>query len=361
MKFFFDARYIRTVGFHDGVSRYSTELAHALYELDSSITFIISSDAQRKFLPSGAAFLTFHAVTSWKEPMTALILNKYKPDVVATPLQTMGSFGRHFKLILNQQDMTYYRLPTPPSNMSWVVRMLWRLYHLSYWPGRWTLNAADCVATVSETSKHEIEAAKLTKRPIIVVPNAARDLSSYLNEPVKQYTQPPANIVYMGSLFVHKNVETLIAAMTFLPGRTLHILSRVTPSRKAELSKLFPTGSTVMFHNGVSDEIYAEILSKNAIMASATKSEGFNLNLAEALKLGVPCVFSDIPVHHEVAGDGALFADPRSPKDFAEKITSLDNVAVREALIAKGQAHIQKFSWQHSAHVLLSAARDLVR
>ena len=359
MRFFFDARYIRT-DFHDGISRYTHELCLALYELDLSVTFLISDEKQLTLLPKDVKHIKIHAVDSWKEPFTSLILNTYKPDVVATPLQTLGSFGRRFKLILNQQDMTYYKHATPPLHMSRPVRLLWRLYHLTYWPGRWTLNAADIVATVSNTSKQEIQKVKLTKRPIIVVPNAARDLTPLLDTPLRQSKTPPKNLVYMGAFTPYKNAQTLIAAMEFLPGRTLHLLSRITDNRKTELMQLIPKGASVIFHNGVSDTEYANLFANDAIMVSASKSEGYGLPLAEALKLGTPAVVTDMAVFHEVAGEGALYANPEDPKDFANKIISLDQLDTRMKLITAGKRQIETFSWSNSAKVLLDSTRNLL-
>ena len=80
MKLFFDARYIRT-DFHDGISRYTTELGNALARA-TAVTFIISDKAQLKFLPDNAEYVLFHPVTSWREPLSALWLNKFHPDVV---------------------------------------------------------------------------------------------------------------------------------------------------------------------------------------------------------------------------------------------------------------------------------------
>lgn len=355
MKFFFDARYIRT-DYHDGVSRYSTELARALFSF-TKVTFIISDEKQRLFLPKNAECIKIHSTTSFKEPFTSLILNTYKPDVVFTPLQSMGSFGRRFKLILNQQDMTYYKGTPPPSYLPWYAKVIWWLYHRSYWPGRLTLNSADIVATVSETSKQEITAAKLTKRPIIVVPNAAEDLSIHLSKSPTFVSGK--NLVYMGAFLPHKNVETLIRAMQFLPNKTLHLLSRISATRKAELEAIVPKNSTVIFHNGVSDQQYADILADDAIAVSASFSEGYGLPLAEALYLGVPVVVSDIPVFHEVAGLGGLFADPDDPQSFALKIKQLEDTRQYKKLSKEGKRHITQFSWKSSAKTLLASANDI--
>lgn len=357
MKLFFDARYIRT-DYHDGISRYSRELAHALARI-TPVTFIICDKAQLKELPEHAEHIIIHPPTSVKEPLTALILNKYHPDVVFSPLQTMGSFGRRFKLILTLHDMIYYRHRTPPHQYNFAIRAGWRLFHLSYVPGRLALNGADVVATVSETSKRQFEAVNLTKRPVVVIPNAPQKLRQYLSGDTKPGGKPK-HIVYMGSFMPYKNVETLIRGMAFLPGYTLHLLSRITPKRHMELQKLVPKGSNVVFHRGVSDQKYAELLADRAILASASLDEGYGLPLAEAIELGVPAVVSDLPIFHEVAGEGALYFEPTSPEDFARKVRELEHSPTRARVIQAGAAHISQYSWDASARKLHAAIKHLL-
>lgn len=357
MKLLFDARYIRT-DYHDGISRYTHELGNALAGL-TELAFIISDDEQRRFLPDGATTIKIHPVTSWLEPLTALFINRHQPDVVVSPLQTMGSFGKRYKLILTLHDTFYYDFPTPPPQFAWHIRLGWRLYHLTKWPGKLILDGANTVATVSETSRQAIQNMGLTKRPIIVVANAARDLSVHLKRPVAQNIRPPKNLIYMGAFLPYKNVELLIRMMEFLPGRRLHLLSRISTERQQELTKLIPAGADVIFHKGVSDQEYAELLADNAIAVSASRAEGFGLPLAEAMQLGVPSVVSDIMPFREVGGAGVLLASPNSPEDFANKIISLDDQVVRQKQVAKARHHIQKFSWQQSALTLLEACLKL--
>lgn len=357
MKLFFDARYIN-VEYHDGISRYTTELGNALARL-TPVTFLICKKEQLKFLPENAEYLLIHPITSIKEPLTSMILNKYRPDVVVSPLQTMGTIGRRFKLVLTLHDLIYYKHRTPPPQYSRTLRLGWRLYHLSYVPQRMTLNNADIIATVSETSKAEIINARLTKRPLIVIPNAARDLHQYLKKPIAMSNHPPKNLVYMGAFIPYKNVETLIRAMEFMKDRKLHLLSRIQPSRKAQLMKLVPRGADVIFHGGVTDEQYANLLADDAIMVSASKAEGYGLPLAEALKLGVPAVVSDMDIFREVAGDGALYANPDDPQSFASQICEIDDLSKRKKLVATGKRHIAKYSWEGSAQSLLEAINKI--
>lgn len=362
MRLLFDARYIRT-DFHDGISRYSAELAAAVAAAAPGrgveVAFLIHDDAQRAFLPQGARVLRIHAPTALREPLTALLLNRYRPDAVFSPMQTIGSLGRRFGLILTLHDTIYYRHRTPPRDLPWYVRLGWRLFHLSYVPQRLTLNAADVVATVSETSAAEFARVRLTKRPVVVVPNAPQRLAELL--PAGVAVEPGSqNLVYMGSFMPYKNVETLLRAAADLPGRTLHLLSRISPARRAELEAVVdPAGAEVVFHNGVTDAEYATLLADRAVLASASLDEGYGLPVAEAIALGVPAVVTDMPIFREVAGDGALYAEGTDAAAFAAGIRSLDDAAERARVVAAGTAHIARFSWDRSAGVLLDAVAGL--
>jgi glycosyltransferase involved in cell wall biosynthesis len=358
MKIFFDARYIRT-DFHDGISRYGCELGNALAQI-TPVTFLICDKAQKKFLPDDADCILIHSPTSAKEMFTSLILNKYHPDIVYSPMQTLGAFGRKFKLILTLHDMIYYRHRTPPTQFNPIVRAGWWLYHSSYVPQRITLNSPDTVVTVSETSRQDILKAQLTKKPVVVIYNAPQKLQELISKPVVQDKKGPRNMVYMGSFMPYKNAETLIASMEWLPNHTLHLLSRISPEREAELTANIPKGANVVFHRGVTDEQYATLLADNAILVTASRDEGYGLPIAEALVLGVPAVISDLPVFHEVAGEGALYASPDSPKEFADQILSLNDEKVHGRVIKNGKEQMTKFGWDKSAQKLLELIKSLV-
>lgn len=354
MKLFYDARYIRT-DFHDGISRYSTELGNALAKI-TEVTFLISDLAQLQFLPKNAQYIQIHEPASPLEPFTAQVLNKLEPDIVFSPMQTMGTFGRKYKLILTSHDMIYYRHSTPPNNIHGLLRLGWRLYHKSYAPQRIALNGADIVATVSTTVQREFEQAKLTKRPIVVIPNAPQKFHTHK----VVHDGAPKNIVYMGSFMPYKNVEVLIKGMQWLPGRTLHLLSKITPARRKELLKFIPKGADVRFHGGVTDDAYEALLADNAILATGSLDEGYGIPVAEALAMGVPAVISNIPIFHEVAAGGALYFDPKNPKQFADRIKELDDPAVLKQLIHNGKEHINSFSWDTSARALLNTIKSIL-
>ena len=354
MKLLYDARYIRT-DFHDGISRYTTELGNALAKL-TDVTFLISDLAQLQFLPKKAKYELIHTPTSPKEPFTAQVLNKLEPDVVFSPMQTIGTAGRKYKQILTSHDMIYYRHPTPPNNINSALKIGWRMYHMTYIPQRLALNGADIVATVSRTVQREFEQARLTKRPIVVIPNGPQKFHTHK----VVHEGAPKNLVYMGSFMPYKNVEVLIKGMAFLPGRTLHLLSKITPVRRKELTKIIPKGADVRFHDGVTDDAYEAVLADNAVLVTASFDEGYGIPVAEALAMGVPAVISNIPIFHEVAAGGALYFDPKKPKQFADRVTQLDDPKVLKEVINAGKTHIASFTWEDSARALLNTIKSIL-
>lgn len=358
MKLIFDARWTRT-DYHDGISRYTSGILEGFQAQNLPVTALICDTRQLDLLPKGIDYLLVNHPVSIKELFIARTLNKQGADVVFSPLQVMGFWGRKYKLILTLQDIIYYRHPKPPTNLAWYIRVVWRLFHMASWPQRLLLNRADFVVTVSNTSKAFIEAMHLTRNDIGVVYNAT---STAITAGDVQEAPRTKNILYMGSFMPYKNAETLIRAMEYLPDDyTLQLLSKIKPERQEELERLVPNGKHVVFNNGVSESEYATLLSTAHCLASASKEEGFGLPIAEAQTYRTPVVCSDMDIFHEVAGDGALFCDPDSPKEFASAITSLEDTAVRNDLTKKGATHTAQFTWERSASALWKFAESLNR
>lgn len=352
MNIFFDARWTRTVR-HDGVSRYGAELARALAKLHP-ITLLISDKNQLNLLPKDVPYILVNHPTSPKEMFLPRKLNKLGADVVFSPLQVMGMWGRKYKLILTLQDLIYYKNPKPPTFLPPHERAAWWLFHQAYWPQRLLLNQADYITTVSGESKKEILAAHLTDRPVGVIYNAPSDLK----EPAAK-TSVKKEIVYMGSFMPYKNVDAIVRSLAFLPEYKLHLTSPVTTERRAELEALAPKKSQLKFWNGISDEDYARILATSTALVSASKAEGFGLPLIEAMQIGAPVVATDMPIFHEVGGTAALYFDPDSPEQLAAHIRSLEDSKTRAAHIAAGFKQAQRFSWENSARELLRIMQTL--
>ena len=353
MKIVVDCRYVRTDQ-HDGISRYTAGVVEALSR-EHPLTMLISDERQLKLLPP-LPWAMASAPTSAREPLVALQVNKLHPDVVFTPMQTMGTFGRRYKLVKTLHDLIYYRNRTPPRDLNPAIRLLWRLYHLAWWPQRLLLNRADAVATVSQTTEHLIQQHRLTKRPIVVVGNAPDPAPAGL--PVERSMPTERQLVYMGSFMPYKNVDTLARALHELPGYRLHLLSRIPAADRERLTALAPAGALVV-HDGTSEADYRALLTTATALVTASLDEGFGLPLVEAMAVGTPVVVSDIPIFREIGGEAALYAPATDPVAMASAIRRLEDPAEWARRSAASRAQAARFSWDRSASVLLTTLEGL--
>ncbi len=363
VRLFFDCRYTRTT-VHDGISRYTASLVEAVAEAGEQhgveVTMLISDPGQLKLLPD-LPHLQISSPTSPLEPLVARRINPHRPDVVFSPMQTMGGMGRKYPLILTLHDLIYYEHRTPPRNLPAPVRLGWRLYHLSYAPQRLVLNGADAVATVSETTRELMQKHRLTRRPVEVIPNAPQQVK----QPRDLAVPPHRELVYMGSFMEYKNVEGLIRGINRLPEHTLHLCSPVAPARRAQLTALAERPGQLVFHDGISEEGYRDLLRSCTALVTLSRAEGFGLPVVEAMSHGTPVVLSDLPIFEEIAGEaaqggGAQLVDTDDPAVFARAVRSLEEPGAFTAASEAARSRSRDYSWEDSAGRLLDLARRLV-
>jgi glycosyltransferase involved in cell wall biosynthesis len=356
MTFFFDCRFIR-VDHHDGISRFSSEL-FASVSKQTEVTALICEMEQIEKLPPATKYLK---INDPKNPIGELflprVLNKAGASVVFSPMQTMGSIGKRYKLILTLHDLIYYKHRKPPGFLAWPIRLVWRLFHLSYMPVRFLLNRADAVVTISETTKLMMEKHSLTKNSIHVVHNASSMVRVQASkpEPINR------NLVYMGSFMPYKNVELLIKALGDLPEYSLTLCSRISDKRKQELIQSLPqaTISRLRFLDGTSEADYQKLLDDSFALVTASRDEGFGIPVIEAMTRATPVIVSDIQIFREVASDGGSFFDPDDVSAFTNAVRTLETIENWQQASKASLDRSAFFKWDQSANELLKVVNQL--
>ncbi|WIB66067.1 glycosyltransferase family 1 protein [Curtobacterium sp. MCBD17_035] len=350
-----DCRYVR-VGRHDGISRFTAGVAAHLPDRHDYV-LLVSEDGQRDSLPDGMPWERISPPTSAAEPLVARQVNRLGLDAVFSPMQTMGSRGRHYALVLTLHDLIYYRNRTPPREFSWPLRLGWRAFHLAWWPQRMLLDGADGIVTVSETTAGLIRDHRLTRRPVTVAYNAADPVAPRAADGLRT-----RDLVYMGTFMPYKNVETLASAIPLLrgPGEAdwrLHCMSRVRAADRERLERLAPAGSLV-FHDGASDEEYRAVLRTATALVSASHDEGFGIPLVESMGVGTPVAVSDIPIFREIGGAAAEYFDPTSPAAVAAAVRRVE--ARWDDLHRASLERVRRFDWTTSAERVVASVERAV-
>lgn len=192
--------------------------------------------------------------------------------------------------------------------------------------------------------------------------------------PDGEIPEPPAGtpesyVLHVGTLEPRKNLPTLLAAVRLLHrrGRTIPlVLAGRYGWKSEELRREVERAEAEgwLHHHGyVTPEHLLALYRRAAAAAVPSFYEGFGLPALEAMGAGAPVVLSDIPVLREVAGDAALYADPRRVESWADRLGELlADPALARDLGARGRARAASFTWartaEETARVLREAAGE---
>jgi glycosyltransferase involved in cell wall biosynthesis len=109
------------------------------------------------------------------------------------------------------------------------------------------------------------------------------------------------------------------------------------------------TGS-VTFTGFISDEDYRLLLQGARLFLAPSHGEGFDLPALEAAASGRAVICSDIPVHRELLGDGAVFFPPDDAETLARHIEDLwEREEERNRLGRAARQRAADFSWERMA------------
>jgi glycosyltransferase involved in cell wall biosynthesis len=353
MKIIFDCRYTR-IGRHDGISRYGSRLVEELSKLHP-VTMLISDERQLEMLPD-LPWVMGSDPTSAREPWISRQVNKHAPDVVFTPMQTMGPGGRDYALVTTVHDLIYYTHRTPPRDLNPALRLLWRGYHLWWGFQRSLLNRADAHLVDSETTRDLMQQHRLTRNPMNVVL-----LGTEQHDGQRPRTAPASkNLVYMGSFMPYKNVDLIVRSLADLPGYRLQLMSRISDEENTRLTALAPAGA-LEFFNGASDEDYESAVLGATALVSASRDEGFGLPVVEAQALGTPVLLSDTPIFREIGGEPAGFFDLSSTASFVAAVRELEDDAEWARRSAASIEWAKRYNWPDAATALLAVLTDAVQ
>ena len=161
-------------------------------------------------------------------------------------------------------------------------------------------------------------------------------------------------VLFVGTIEPRKNLDTLLDAWSGMRFREEFDLLIAGPpgwSSEAIMARL-ESGRA----EGVQYLGYVAEMEMPALTAGATAFvypslyEGFGFPVAQAMAAGVAVITSNTSCLPEIAGEGALFIDPKSAADLRAALERvLDSPALREQLAEKGRARAKQYQWSRCA------------
>ena len=163
----------------------------------------------------------------------------------------------------------------------------------------------------------------------------------------------------------HKNLGALIRAIAGLARADVQLVLPGTPTpHEQELRRLAADvgiAERVHFPAWMAEPELEGLYAAARCFVLPSFMEGFGLPILEAMRRGVPVACSNASALPEVAGDAALFFDPRSPDQIAAAIALLlDDEALRRTLVERGNARCRLFTWERTASSTLATYRAAI-
>lgn len=170
-----------------------------------------------------------------------------------------------------------------------------------------------------------------------------------------QYSLPDSYLLAVSRFDPHKNILNLLRAFErVLETQTkLHLVllgGPHTPGYSAQCTELIEriNDSVKRVHviSFVEDNDMPYLYAGATMLLYPSLHEGFGLPVLEAMASGTPVITSNSSSLPEVAGDAALYVEPKDVTSISDAIQKLlSDTTLQEALVVKGYEQAKKFSW----------------
>ncbi|MCX7396122.1 MAG: glycosyltransferase family 1 protein [Planctomycetales bacterium] len=162
-------------------------------------------------------------------------------------------------------------------------------------------------------------------------------------------TRSAPYVAYVGGRVGYKNFRTLAEATgskEWPANVTLKVAGGAFSRDEELMLKVIGNRDRIENVGHLSDSSLAGLYAGSLGVVFPSLDEGFGLPIVEAQRLRTVVLCSDIPIFHEIAGDGAIYFDPRNAESIASKISSLENsVNGRDQFLKVGIMNASRFSW----------------
>lgn len=182
-------------------------------------------------------------------------------------------------------------------------------------------------------------------------------------------------VLYLGSYTVHKNVQMLLAAYSYVAQGTGAevplVLAGHTPAQWGTAS--FPDlpayqrtlglpEESVRWIGPVDEADKPALYRLASVFAFPSRYEGFGLGPLEAMACGTPVVACTTSAVSEVTGDAAFLVDPDDSRAMGGAILSLLNEQPLAGVMRnRGLARSREFSWRRTAEGTLEVYQRTLR
>lgn len=355
MKIGIDARLIGETG----VGRYIRNLIAELARVDDANMYVVfvKKDAFDAFVVPNARFQKRLADVPWhsvaEQFIMPLLFLREHLDLVHIPYFNVPILYPG-KFVVTIHDLTILHFDTgKATTLPYVFYKLRRLgYNIALTAA---IHRAAKIIAVSETTKEEIVNHFRVRPENITVTYEGVDDRLLETSPTKRMIQGKY-FLYVGNVYPHKNIETLLRAFSKAPGesRLLFVGKDDFFYRHLKTDPIVVSlGDRVQFRSTVSDKELRNLYQYAEALIFPSLMEGFGLPALEAVALGSPVICSDISIFHEILGNIPRYFSPRDISVLTKHMEETLHSRHSTVSYRKTQQLTSRYSWKAMAQATL--------
>ncbi len=269
---------------------------------------------------------------------------------------------RRPRLTATLYDLTCWSMPDfhTPANVRWEHRMAERVW-----------KRADGLIAISEHTRDDaVQRLGLDPHRIrVIYPGVDRryfDVTPAESMAViARYGLSKRFILSVGTLEPRKNISLALGAWKSLYGafqdQFCYVIAGPEGWGASEtVRQLRENPPGVRYLGYVPEADLPGLIAGAALLFYPSLHEGFGFPVAQAMACGIPVLTSGVSALPEVAGGGALFADPLSVEDLRSNLERLLlSQALREKLGQAGRQRAARYRWEEAARQSMEFFREV--
>ena len=342
-----------------GIGRYIYNLVKNLTEIDSQnhyLLFVFDKSSFNLDLPKN--FELVSVPVKWhgfaEQTKFLKILNSQNLDLFHSPHPNMPYFySGKFIITIHDLTMLNERTGRASTYIYPIYFIKWLVFKVML--ARAIRNSSK-VITVSNFVKNEIiRTFKTNEKKIEVIYNGVPERIKHVSEKesgptLEKFSISRPYLFYVGNAYPHKNLEALIEAFKsfnlnskytlVLGGREDYFFKRLKQEYKNQ--------NDIKFLGELTDEEISSLYSSSQAFVYPSISEGFGIQIVEAIKCHTRIICSDNTSFPEIAGDYAFYFNPFEKEKISKALSDYVEADFKEKLPLALES-LKKFDWKISA------------
>lgn len=304
----------------------------------------------------------------WEQVVLPRAVNRIQPDMLHCTSNT-APIHCSVPLVLTLHDIIYLE-KRQSSNFSWYQEMGWHYRRLVV-PR--ILPKCKKIITVSQFERKRIlDVLQLPEEQLVAVYNGFSNhfhLQPKSPEITRKYIDADNYLFFLGNTDPKKNTPRVLKAYSdYLKQSSRKLPLLIADLKEDAIDRILEEEKITDIKSHLRSPGYIANIDLAALYGGAfaflypSLRESFGIPMLEAMACGTPIIAGNTSAMPEIAGEGALLADPYSAEDITAKILQLENdETFYQQQVEYGLKRSQMFSWRNTAESLLEIYKELAK